>query len=180
MIRGVTYARAWALAAGAALATAGGATAWLVRSSSRATSERVAQVRRADDLGRAIALKGAFDDAHLEEARNRARLHPVPLAVAGAWQGWAKSLGVGWQISRPEVRRHAAYAVSVATVRLVAPAVSDWPRVLAAVRETESRPGFGVLEVELRSEGDQRDRSMQSVSLVVGMGARLPAEVGSP
>jgi hypothetical protein len=180
MIRGVTYARGWALAAGAALAAAGGATAWLMRSSAAASSERSAQVRLAADLGQAIALKSAFDDAHLEEARNRARLHPVPLAGVGAWQAWAEALGAGWQISPPEVRRHASYAVSVAAVRLVAPAVSDWPRVLAAVEETERRPGFGVLEVELKSEGDQRHRSMQSMSLLVAMGARLPAEFGSP
>ncbi len=140
MIRGVTYSRGWAAAAVAALAAAGGATAWLVRSSASAASERAVQVRLAAELGRAIALKGDCDNAHLDEARNRARLHPVPLAAAGAWQAWAEALGTGWQISRPEVRRHAAYAVSVATVRLVAPAVSDWPRLLAAVQQTESRP----------------------------------------
>jgi hypothetical protein len=180
MRRGVVFARRWVLIAVVAWAAAAGATFWLVRSSAAATSERAAQFRSADELARAIARKGNFDQAHLDEARKLARLHPVPLAAVGSWRGWTEALGTGWQIAPPVVRQHAAYAVRVATVRLVAPTVGDWPRLLGAVRDTESRPGFAVLEVELQSEGDHQHRSMQTMRLVVGMGERVPAEQQSP
>jgi hypothetical protein len=181
MIQGIVYSKALALGAGVALLAAVSAAGWHLQAAAAAAEERGSDVRQARELRQSIARKAEFDDAHLEAARVRAAGHPVPLAAEGAWQEWTAALGPGWQVSVPEVRIHPACVVRLATARLVAPSVGDWPKVVAAVGEIERRPGFGVLEVELASGGDHHHRTMDTVRLVVAMGARRPAaETASP
>jgi len=177
MVKGVSYSKPWALAALVGILAAASTGVWRAAVGADVARETEAENRRRRERLQAIAHLAPFDDGQLALARRRAHEHPARFAVDGDWDRWAAALGGDWQISPREIIAHPTYTVSKATARLIAPSVADWSRIVAAVGEIERRPGFGVLEIELASSGDRRRRAMETVRLVVAMGAARPADI---
>jgi hypothetical protein len=138
------------------------------------------QARRASDAqteesqsAAKLAALSEFDETHLRalsESVDRFR-HSL-----GADSSLAKALGhlAGQWINEGEVTtEHGAYSTKVHRIRMTAPSVAEWPRIVDTVAFLEGCPGVQVDGIEMKSSGGAAQRSLDYV------GMKLVVQVGT-
>ena len=167
MIRGVKFSRRLAAVAAAAAAAAF-ASAWHREA---LASDIAVERRRAADLEQQFAGRmGAiemYSDEKLRALREQVGHSRVRLGEAGTWGRLVSRLGQGWASQPGPAEDRGGYSIQFGTLRLVATATADWPKIVDAVRISEATPGVRILELEMRASGDQDRRSLDLVRILL-------------
>ena len=181
MIRGIIYSKTRAaLCAGAFCALIAAGALCHHTASSRSSWLRQAADREGI-LCAQIAGLGECEDSELEAMRGRVRELRARLGSPDAWERLVGHLGAGWvagPVSREEM---GGYLAGVGSISLREPSISDWPRIVEAVRAIEEVPGAGILDFEMRTSGDRERRVVDTVTVVVStQTARTPKQQLAP
>jgi hypothetical protein len=67
------------------------------------------------------------------------------------------------------------------TFELLSPALSDWSKTIEVIGTTESLPGVGIANFEMKTSGNREHRSVDFVRIVVEVHSRrLGSILGKP
>ena len=123
-----------------------------------------------------IAGLGAYESPCLENLRRQVRGFRTNLGAPDTWERLAGLLGKAWTTEPGRREDRDGYSVSVGTVALTAPATSDWPQIVDAVRAVEQVPGVGVVGFEMRTSGDREHRVVDLVKVIVSTQTQRPPQ----
>jgi hypothetical protein len=169
MIKGVQYSKA--LAGGAAASViAACAMSWrhLELGASIARQRQRAAVAEAK-LTSEIAARSMYEGESLEALRDQVGRSRIRLGDAGTWGRLVGQLGDGWAADSGATEDKAGYVIRYGTIRLLAPSIADWPRIVGAVKDSEAMRGVGIAEFEMRTSGDHDRRSLDLVRILVAV-----------
>jgi hypothetical protein len=167
MIKGVQYSRA--LAGGAAASViAACAMSWrhFELSANVAQQRRRAAVAESK-LTSEIAARSMYEGESLDALREQVVRSRVQLGDAGTWGRLVTRFGDGWTAETGPTEDKGGYVIRYGTIRLLAPSVADWPKIVEAVRDSEAMRGVGIAEFEMRTSGDRDRRSLDLVRILV-------------
>jgi hypothetical protein len=172
MIRGVSYSKPLA-AAGAASIVAACAMYWL---------RAGAAVNLEDGRRRAFGLEGelaaqivawsGFDDGKLSALRDQVKLFRVRLGPAGTWERLIAHLGDRWTEEGTSRDDRNGCTIQLGAFSLKSPSVTDWPRIVEALRDSEALPGVGITEFQMKASGSREHRSIDLVRFRVAVRTR--------
>lgn len=167
MNRGFAYSKLNAAVAGAALLAAGACAAACLAASGRARRHAASEAAEIAGLERRCAALGAFDDAHLAATRARMDDFESRIAAGRLLAGELSGLPGSWTV-RPSVRAaRAGYCLQEVRLRLAAPIMSDWPRIVESVGLVERLPCVNSVGLEMTTSAEKDTRSISLVEITL-------------
>jgi hypothetical protein len=169
MIKGVQYSKALAGCAAVSVIAAC-AMSWRHL---ELGADIAQQRRRAADaeskLTSEIAGKSMYEGESLDALRDQVGRTRIQLGDAGTWSRLVRQFGDGWSAESGPTEDKGGYEIRYGTIRLLAPSVADWPKIVEAVRDSEAMRGVGIAEFEMRTSGDRDRRSLDLVRILVAV-----------
>jgi hypothetical protein len=169
MIRGIRYRRSLAIFGAAAVIAACASYRLRITLNAQIAERRLRASAQEASISRQIAEKIMYDDGRLRELRERVSRFRVTLGGEGTWDSLVRRLGNGWSAESGPMEDRGGYSVQYGTIKLLSHTVSEWPRIVEAVRDTEAMPGVGVAELEMKASGDRERRSLDLVRILVAV-----------
>jgi hypothetical protein len=133
-----------------------------------AQQRRLAAVAEAK-LTSEITAKSMYEGESLDALREQVGRSRVQLGDPGTWGRLVRQFGDGWTAESGPTEDRGGYVIRYGTVRLLAPSVTDWPRIVEAVKDSEAMRGVGIAEFEMRASGDRDRRSLDLVRILVAV-----------
>jgi hypothetical protein len=133
------------------------------------------------DLGRQIAANSDYEKSNLEALRTRVDRFQYFLGSENTWKEIIQQFGKSWRCEAGTKSDRDGYSVQMGTFELLSPALSDWSKTIEVIGTTESLPGVGIANFEMKTSGNSEHRSVDFVRIVVEVHSRrLGSILGKP
>lgn len=169
MIRGIEYSKPLAAACATAI-IASCTMAWLrVGLNAKISEQRRRASTLESNLTGQMEAKSEYDDENLNALRERVGRLRTQLGPDGTWERVAGQFGDGWKSEPGPSDDKNGYSVRYGTFKLLSPAVTDWAKIVEAVRNSEAIPGVAIAEFEMKTSGGRDRRSLDLVRILVAV-----------
>jgi hypothetical protein len=112
-----------------------------------------------------LAALSDFDGAHLRALSESVDQFRHRLGEPSTWAQALGHLGGQWINEADASTEHGAYATKVHRIRMAAPSVAEWPRIIDTAGLLERCPGVQIEGIEMKSSGTAAQRSLDYVGL---------------